>query len=70
LSEHRSAELVQRRKRHLQLGLDSLNLNKSTARRLASALVHQGGLADSGLTPQHEDRALTLTKAVQHAVQH
>jgi hypothetical protein len=38
-----------RRERHLQLGLDADDLRNSTARRLASAVLQQRGLADPGL---------------------
>ena len=58
VAEHRPAELVHRRERHLQLGLDADDLRDPTAGRLASAVLHQRGLADPRLAAHHQHRAL------------
>jgi hypothetical protein len=67
--EHRPAQLVQGRKWHFQLGLDSSDPDDSTASRLASAVVHQRGLADPGLAAHDQRRALSLANAIQHGVE-
>jgi hypothetical protein len=67
--QHRPTQLVQRCKRHLQLGLDAGNLSDSTARRLPGAIVHQSGLAYSGLSAHDQDCTLALTNAIQHRVE-
>jgi hypothetical protein len=52
-----------------QLGLDSGDLGNPAAGRLTSAVVHERGLADSRLSAHDQNRALTLTDAVEHAVE-
>ena len=63
------AQLVQRRERQLQLGLDAGDLSDPTAGRLPGAVVQQRGLADPGLTPDDQHGALAATNAVQQAIE-
>jgi hypothetical protein len=69
VAQDRLAQLVQRSEWHFQLGLDPGDLQYPTARRLAGAVVHEGGLAYSGLTAQCQDSALAGPNTIQHVVE-
>src|SRR6186997_898596 len=55
---------------HFQLGRNAGDPGDSTAGSLASAVLEEGGLADSRLPAHDQYRALTLVDAVQQLVEH
>jgi hypothetical protein len=59
---------VQRRERQFHLGFDADDLHQTTARGLARAVAHQLGLADPGLTPDDQRRALAAPNTVQQVI--
>ena len=68
-TEHRRAELVQRRERQLHLGFHAGDPNEATARRLARAVAQQCRLADPRLAPEDQRFALAASGTLQHAVE-
>jgi hypothetical protein len=69
-AEQRRAELVQCRERQLHLGLDSGDAGDPEPRRLPSAVLQDGRLADAGLAANDEDRALASPDILQQPIEH
>ncbi len=55
--EERGAQLVQPGERKLHLGLDACPANDAVVASTLREMVQEGGLADTGLAPQHQDGA-------------
>jgi hypothetical protein len=67
--EHRRAELMQSRERQLHLGLDAGDARDAKARRLPSAVVQEGRLADARLPAEDQHRALAAADVLQQPVE-
>ena len=70
VAEHRRAELVQRCQRQFQLRLHTGELSDPTAGGLARAVAEQRGLADPGLTTDHQHGALAVADTVQKVIEY
>ncbi len=68
--EERRAQLVQPPEGQLHLGLDSGRAHHSAALRAVGRVLQQRGLADTGLAPQHQDRAVAVAHFGQLPVQY
>jgi hypothetical protein len=67
--QQRRAQVMQPRERQLHLGLHAGGARHAALGRLLGEILEQDGLADPGLAPQHQHRALAHAHALQQAVQ-